>query len=274
MNTEERIETMLDEAESLLDSGDFEAALRLCAQVLEMDPVHPGALFVQGDALRATGQLPEAMQAYRSAALARPDHADTWSSLALVAFELLDIDACERAVHRALRQNPHAAQGWWVRAALREWKGDMAGADRALLHAAWIDPRHFPLPPALTDDDIKSLVDETVRSLPDAIRSYLTNTAVRLEHLPSQRLLSQYDPPASPLAVLGHFSGPSSLGAQGVSRASWSQVPGNIILFRRNLQRYAMDKEHLIEELRTTLLHEVGHFLGLDQHTARTALVD
>jgi predicted Zn-dependent protease with MMP-like domain len=38
-----------------------------------------------------------------------------------------------------------------------------------------------------------------------------------------------------------------------------------IVLFRRNIERVADDEDDLREELRITLLHETGHFFGLDE---------
>jgi predicted Zn-dependent protease with MMP-like domain len=38
-----------------------------------------------------------------------------------------------------------------------------------------------------------------------------------------------------------------------------------IVLFRRNIERVAEDEDELREELRVTLLHETGHFFGLDE---------
>ena len=61
---------------------------------------------------------------------------------------------------------------------------------------------------------------------------------------------------------LGLFSGTampdaSHLGGQ----------PGltQILLFRRNLERMAASDDELREEIRTTLLHETGHFFGMDE---------
>ena len=69
------VETLLDQAEAALDAGEAEKALDLCNQVLARAPQHPGAQFVKGDALRVMGDLLEAADAYRSAALVQPDHA-------------------------------------------------------------------------------------------------------------------------------------------------------------------------------------------------------
>jgi predicted Zn-dependent protease with MMP-like domain len=37
------------------------------------------------------------------------------------------------------------------------------------------------------------------------------------------------------------------------------------VLYQRNLERAASSRAELEEEIATTLVHEVGHFLGLDE---------
>ncbi|MDG1481580.1 MAG: metallopeptidase family protein [Myxococcota bacterium] len=265
MNTrDEQLEAILDQAEAVLDTGDAEKAIAICDHALSLFPGHPGALFVRGDSLRVLGDMAEAAQSYRAAALARPDHASSWASLALTAFELLNLTEADRSMKRAIREDPANPQAWWVRSLLREWRSDISGADRARIHAAWLDPIGFPLPPTLTEKEIDAIVEACLLELPQGIRDYLSNVVILLEDLPGLGVLQQYDPPASPLQMLGYFSGPSLMD-RGEGFTPWSQLPANIILYRRNLQRHALSREHLIEELRITLLHEVGHFLGLDE---------
>ncbi len=100
------IEELLDKAEAALDAGEAETALELCNEVLSQVPSHPGAQFVKGDALRVLGDLVEASEAYRSAALSRPDHAASWASLAYTSFELLDFEEARLSVVRAVRVHP------------------------------------------------------------------------------------------------------------------------------------------------------------------------
>jgi predicted Zn-dependent protease with MMP-like domain len=38
-----------------------------------------------------------------------------------------------------------------------------------------------------------------------------------------------------------------------------------ILLFRKNLERMAIDPEDLCEQIRITLLHETGHFFGMSE---------
>ena len=107
------VETLLDQAEAALDAGEAEKALDLCNQVLDRAPQHPGAQFVKGDALRVMGDLLEAADAYRAAALVQPDHAASWASLALTSFELLDFEEARRAVSRSVRESPKNPEAWW-----------------------------------------------------------------------------------------------------------------------------------------------------------------
>lgn len=261
--TSEQVEALLDQAEDSLDQGDPEGALEICDQVLTLAPGHPGALFVQGDAQRTLGRLDEACNSYRAAALARPDHAASWASLALTSFELLRFDEARRASDRAIREDSRAAEAWWVRALLRERRGDLSGAERCVQHAFWLDPEGFPVPPTLSEDEIDAIVEEALETLHPTLQDYLANVPVLLEDVPAEAVLRTYDPPASPLELLGYFSG-YSIPERSLSDA-WSQLPATIVLFRRNLERHAVDRDELVEQLRITLFHEVGHFLGLDE---------
>jgi len=260
---DERVEGLLDEAEQALDDGDPILALQLCEQALALVPGHPGTWFVRGDALRSLGDLEEAAQAYRTAALGRPDHAACWSSLALTTFDLLRLDEAAGAAARAIHEDPHDAEAWWVRSLVREWRGDAEGAHRAELHACWLDPEAYPLPPSLGDDEVEELVADALRVMPEALRDYLKDVAIILDEIPDLETCRAYDPPCSPIDLLGYFSGASLL--ERSHSDPWSQLPGTIVLFRRNLARRSADRDELIEQLRITLFHEVGHFLGLNE---------
>jgi len=258
-----RVETLLDEAEQALDEGIPQAALSLCMRALELDPGHPGAWFVRGDATRALGALEEAAESYRRAALGRPDHASSWASYGLVCFELLDLPEAERGASRAIREDPRNPEGWWVRSLLAEWNGDLEGSERCLLHARFLDPLGYPLPARLDDEEIDRLVEEALSELHPEIQAYLENVAILLEELPAEDVLRYYDPPASPLELLGFFSGHSLM--ERSTEDPWSNLPPTIVLFRRNLERHAGSRDELVHELQITLFHEIGHFLGLSE---------
>ncbi len=265
MSTDEQdgIETLLDDAENAVHDGAPEEAIEICDRVHRLAPNHPGAWFVRGDALRTLGMIADASECYRAAALARPDHASSWASHALTALELLSVEDAERSAFRAIREEPRSPEGWWVLGLIREWGSDDAGAQRAFLHARWLDPRGYPLPPKLSDDDVEDIVADCLRSLHPDIRDYLQNVAILLEEVPTEEVLRGYEPPASPLDMLGYFSGTSLMDRS--SEDPWSNLPPTIVLYRRNLQRAAQSRAELVEQLSITVFHEIGHFLGLSE---------
>lgn len=260
---EEEHERLLDLAEEALDDGDVDRALELCREVLDTDPRHAGALFVVADAERSLGDLENAEVGYRAVTQVASDHSPAWSGLARVLFDQLRFDEARTAALRALRSDGENAEGYHVRAMLRERRGDGFGADRDYVRAARLDPDGFPRPERLTDAMITAVVEEAKRDLHPSVRTYLEQVAFVVEDVPGEDLCREFDPPAFPGELLGVFSG-SSL-ADRATEDPWAQLPSTIVLFRRNLERIAWDREHLVEELRITVLHEVGHFLGLDE---------
>ena len=263
MSPTDSLEAILDSAEEALHQGNPDVSLELCEQVIQIDSKHAGAWYIKGEALRAVSALEESANAYRNAALNRPDHAGSWASLALACYEILDIEGAWRALNRGLREEPQNPQCWWVRALLLEWQKDGSGARRALAHAQWLDPVHYPIPPTLSDESIDQIVTEALTALHPAIQDFLANVPIILEDLPNEESLTAYDPPASPLDILGYFSGVSLM--ERSLEDPWSNLPPAIVLFRRNLERSAGDRGELIQQLRITLYHEVGHFLGLSE---------
>lgn len=260
---EDEHERLLDMAEDALDEGDVDRALELCREVLDTDPRHAGALFVVADAERSLGDLERAETGYRSVTQVASDHSPAWSGLSRVLFDQLRFDEARACALRAIRADDENAEGYFVRAMLRERHGDGFGADRDYLRAARLDPEGFPRPERLTDAMITAVVEEAKKDLHPSVRSYLDQVPFMVEDVPDEELCREFDPPAFPGELLGVFSG-STLSDRS-SDDPWSQLPSTIVLFRRNLERIAWDREHLVEELRITVLHEVGHFLGLDE---------
>jgi predicted Zn-dependent protease with MMP-like domain len=89
--------------------------------------------------------------------------------------------------------------------------------------------------PALTDEEFQAAVQDALDSLPEGIASRLTNVAVIVEERhPSGRLLGLFDP-------------------------------------RGGLQRIIIYRElhPSAEQVKRTVLHEIGHYFGADEATVR-----
>ena len=257
------VEEYLDHAELALENGDPQSALESCQEALQRAPRHPEALFLLAESYRDMGNLSQCIDAYRRAVLADPHYSEAWSALGTMHVLQMKWEEARRAFNRAIREYIGNPEAWYGRGLLRERRGDLAGADRDLARACRLDAETYPFPVPLTDDEVESVVDAAIAGLHPNLQEYLKNVAVLLEEVPADDLLSQYDPPMPPGELLGYFSGYSLM--ERTVENPWSNLPSAIVLFRRNLQRHAQDRETLVEELQTTLYHEVGHFLGLDE---------
>lgn len=101
-------------------------------------------------------------------------------------------------------------------------------------------------------------VRETLRSLPTELRGHATDVTVIYEAVPGQALINE----GWEADLLGMFAG-NSLGAP---LEAQFPVPPQILLFYENLWALAEgDEAFYREEVRITYLHELGHYLGLDE---------
>lgn len=109
-------------------------------------------------------------------------------------------------------------------------------------------------------DNLRTLaLDEigaTLNALPEPLRERARLVPVTLERVPNAGL--QADGIESD--TLGLFVGPEFSDEQSVP------MPPQIILFLENIWGMAeQDEEWFAEEVHTTYLHELGHYLGLDE---------
>ncbi len=96
-------------------------------------------------------------------------------------------------------------------------------------------------------------------ALPDDLRNRLTGLVVTLDPKPTP---DEEQQEGDNEALLGLFVGPSF----GEELDTADPIPPVIRLFVENLRDEAEDEpERFRQEVRTTLLHEIGHYLGLDE---------
>ncbi len=101
-------------------------------------------------------------------------------------------------------------------------------------------------------------VRATLRRLPRGLRPHAERLPVSYEPRPNEAILADGWEPD----LLGLFVGPS----YGEEHHSLADVPPQILLFLENLWDFAEGDEAVYrEEVRTTYLHELGHYLGLDE---------
>lgn len=101
-------------------------------------------------------------------------------------------------------------------------------------------------------------VARTLTALPGPLRARAQPLPVTFERVPNAALQAD----GIEADTLGLFTGP----AFGDEEVSASPLPPQIILFLENLWDFAEgDEEIFSDEVHTTYLHELGHYLGLDE---------
>lgn len=255
------VEELRDEALALLEDEPGRA-LALAREALDRLP-DAESFFVCGVALANAEELEEGIEALQMAVKLDAGHVDAWVRLARALFDQCEFEEARMAVAAALRLDPHDPDALYTRACLRERRGDHDGAARDYQAAALVDPNDYPLPVPLDDTTIEAIADEVVGMLHPSLQRYLQDVHIYIDEVPDAEILQQFDPPARPDEVLGCFTGHSL--TERSSDDPWSALPATIVLFRRNLMRFAHDEVALHDELRITLLHGIGHFLGLDE---------
>jgi predicted Zn-dependent protease with MMP-like domain len=99
-------------------------------------------------------------------------------------------------------------------------------------------------------------VEATMAELPEPLRERAVKLPVTLERVPNSGLQADGIAPDT----LGLFTGAEFADEESVP------MPAQIILFIGNLWDFAgEDEEVFCDEVHTTFLHELGHFLGLDE---------
>ncbi len=255
------VQALRDAALDALES-DPEASVRLAREALERQADADGH-FVLGISLCESGETDEGLEALRTAVELEDDHVDAWVALGRELFDICAFEEARVALAAALRVDPSHPEARYYRACGRERRGDLDGAARDYQAAALIAPEDYPLPVPLDDATIEQIADEVVAELHPSLQRYLRDVHMLIDEVPSEDLLLEFDPAARPTDLLACFAGRAL--TERPTDDPWSALPATIVLFRRNLSRIAADPDTLREELRITLLHEIGHYLGLDE---------
>lgn len=223
---EQRLIDLLEELAELMDS-DPEAAIELAEKGDPELGSHPEVRLARAHALWLARGVEAARSAFEQLVSEEHDYADAHADLAAVYDELGE---------EQLR-NAHL---------LRVLKLDSA-QDEEL----GFDPSEY-------EQLIIDTAERTLQSLPPEFRERLSGVPILLEARPSEDLVAQgFDPRA-----LGLFEGADHAEHRA---AEIVETPTRIVLYTANLTAESDNVEHLTQEVELTVLHEVGHYFGLDE---------
>lgn len=112
----------------------------------------------------------------------------------------------------------------------------------------------------MSDADFDRAVEAALAEIPDEFRPHLDNVMVEVQPRPDRLLMQHYQVPGDILGLYvgtpldeRHVDGPGAL------------LPDRVLIFRDNLCAMCANAEQLAEEIRITVLHEIGHHFGMDE---------
>ncbi|MBA4684871.1 MAG: metallopeptidase family protein [Planctomycetes bacterium] len=144
--------------------------------------------------------------------------------------------------------------------------GDPESADEHFAKANELDPDGNPPIPTISSEEAHELVATVLGELPEKILKEMEEVPIILEDLPELAMIQESAGQISP-DTLGLYSGSTVANDSqgGFSPQEGMPTTAVIRIYRRNLERMSRNKKNLVEQVKITLLHEIGHHLGLDE---------
>ena len=110
----------------------------------------------------------------------------------------------------------------------------------------------------ITPAQFEAYVEEALAGVPETFRRYLENVVVVVEEEPSKEDYEETDTPDDE-ELFGIFRGIDYFDRQ----SAVSHLPAQIAIFRGPILRTCETRAEAVREIRDTVVHEVGHMLGL-----------
>lgn len=109
--------------------------------------------------------------------------------------------------------------------------------------------------------EFKQLIKQAVAEIPPELAGYLSNVSIDVEPMPDERTCRSLDL-RDPAELMGLYQG-TPLTERSVEQSA--HLPDRIIIYQRNIERIARTQREIVEQVRMTVLHEIGHHFGLDE---------
>jgi predicted Zn-dependent protease with MMP-like domain len=111
---------------------------------------------------------------------------------------------------------------------------------------------------ALSPQEFERYVEEAIASIPSSFRRYLENVVVVVEEEPTDEDYDETDTPEDE-ELFGIFRGVPFFERDAMA----SHLPAQVAIFRGPILRICASRGEAVREIRDTVVHEVGHMLGL-----------
>lgn len=223
------------------------AALEATLQTLE-------ELLADGDIRAAKAELARGKETFGD------DQPDLLYYGGVIAWEESDFVSARKHFARAVDEDPRFGDAHHALGLLLEIEGDVVGGREHFMHVWKLDSEADHQEGRVgeqAETRIARRAEDVVSKIPIDFRKRLENVPIIIEERPHRELVeSGFDPRA-----LGLFEGLED----GAGHDALALAPSRIVLYSANLVAAFPDPADLDEQIEITLLHEIGHFFGLDE---------
>jgi len=113
----------------------------------------------------------------------------------------------------------------------------------------------------IPDAEFQALVQQALDGLPEEYARRMTNVAVVVEDEPSSEVLADLEMDEDE-DLLGLYQG-LPIDKESFFQAG-GQLPAKISIYRGPILRLCRTKQEVVQEVRDTVVHEIGHHFGFD----------
>lgn len=117
----------------------------------------------------------------------------------------------------------------------------------------------------LSSREFDKAVRKAILRIPDELRQHLENIVISVQDRPSQALLEEVGLPVDN-SLLGIYMGDSLMHRSVTNPPIY---PDTIFIFQKPLESICADMDELENQIAITVIHEIAHFLGIDEERLR-----
>ncbi|GAC1579343.1 MAG: metallopeptidase family protein [Candidatus Elarobacter sp.] len=107
--------------------------------------------------------------------------------------------------------------------------------------------------------EFERVVDDALASLPERFAALVQNVVIAVEDEPNDEDLESFDD-GDDAEILGIYRGVALTDRT----HDMTLLPDEIAVFRGPINRVTRTREEAVHEVRETVIHELGHYFGLD----------
>jgi predicted Zn-dependent protease with MMP-like domain len=123
----------------------------------------------------------------------------------------------------------------------------------------------------MTREKFEEIAEEVFNDLPDVFGERIDNVHIVVEEYPNEE--DTRETHSSKTSLLGLYQGVPL-----THRGTWYGVnpttPDKISLYQKNIESVCHNDKEVSERIREVLLHELGHYFGMNEAQIRSAMIN